>query len=266
MPKFTSLAARLNEEPEQLSSYELTGDDFAGVLFQLLYAPEAIAFVPKIIQLAYDGDFSLFERLGEATSGGGVSFGMHLSLQCSEEVPFTPAEEYDELDSIVPEALRSGLTGKEYLQWCERWPVERAPASENEPVVSDIPTLVISGWFDPITPPEFAEAANEFLSNSSYFMIDNESHGASLGDCGLDLSAAFIDDPTAVIDGACVNGLTDIDFESRGLLGPSFGRSGIEFITGRATAAQLDAAKQALRLRSRLSGAPRSGPWQSTGE
>lgn len=261
MTKFTAVVVSLNEEPERLGAFELTGDDFAGVLYQLLYSPATIAFVPKIVQLAHDGDFSLFARLGQATSGDGVAFGMHLSLHCSEEVPFTSAEEIDEFDGVVPDGLRAALTGKEYLEWCKVWPVERAPQSENEPVQSDIPTLVMAGWFDPITPPEFAEAAAEFLSNSSYFLIANESHGASLGDCGLDIAEDFIADPSATLEGTCVNGLTDIDFEARRRLGPSFGGSGIDFVTGRATREQLERAKEQLRLRSRFSTPSAAGPW-----
>jgi pimeloyl-ACP methyl ester carboxylesterase len=218
MAQLITVVADLNGEPAKIGRFDLTGDYFARLIFQLLYSPITIAVVPRLIREVADRDYDTMERLlsGEGGGGGGgISFGMHLSLHCAEEVPFTSAEVYDELDATVPEELRPSLTGKEYISGCEHWPVTRAPDSENEPVVSDVPTLVIAGYFDPITPPEFALAAQEFLTNSTFFQIDNESHGASLGDCGIQLGAEFFKDPGGPISSTCLDSLSDIEFSAR---------------------------------------------------
>ncbi len=44
-------------------------------------------------------------------------------------------------------------------QACKIWNVPAAPAVENQAVTSDVPTLVFSGEFDPITPPAYGQAS-----------------------------------------------------------------------------------------------------------
>lgn len=251
LEELLELTQRLNDSPQEIGRFDLSGDDFVALSFQLLYSPSTIGLVPKMIHDAYEGDFSLFENLGTAVSSGpGISFGMHLSLHCSEEVPFTSVEAFDSFDAAVPEVLRNALSGRVYLDYCEHWPVAPAPASENEPVVSDIPTLVVAGFFDPITPPHFAEAAAMFLENSSYFLVENESHGASLGECGVALGKSFFADPSSELDATCLASLPGLEFEARGISG--FGvKSPIDFVTGEVSPEQVEKAKEDLRLRLR---------------
>lgn len=207
----------LNEEPEEIGGNLLSGDFFVRFIFELLYSPYSIAYIPRIVDDAAKGDFEVFENLVQRTSGGpAFSFGMHLSLHCAEEVPFSSLEEYEAFDAGVPEVFRASLSGTDYLEWCEYWPVEVAPASENEPVVSDIPALVLSGQHDPVTPPSFALSAHEYLTNSTYFMIENESHGASLSECGAEIAREFFDDPGGEIDAGCLSSVPDLEFLSRG--------------------------------------------------
>ena len=41
---------------------------------------------------------------------------------------------------------------------CGRWPVGPVDADFKTPVVSDTPVLLLSGEYDPITPPAYAES------------------------------------------------------------------------------------------------------------
>ena len=51
--------------------------------------------------------------------------------------------------------------------------------------MSDIPTLLLSGQFDPATPPRFADIAAETLSNSYSFVVPMAGHGVGLDtSCG----------------------------------------------------------------------------------
>jgi len=75
----------------------------------------------------------------------------------------------------------------------------------NEPVVSDVPALVMVGEFDPITPPAWAERAAETLSHGYFFEYPGVEHGASASPgCPRQMMIAFLDDPTAVPDNACI--------------------------------------------------------------
>ena len=80
------------------------------------------------------------------------------------------------------------------------------PAGVNEPVVSDIPTLVINGQLDPITPPAYGELAAQTLTQSFVLTRPNGGHGGGLsGACMADIMMAFYDDPTQRPDTSCAD-------------------------------------------------------------
>jgi hypothetical protein len=79
------------------------------------------------------------------------------------------------------------------------------PPSVDDPVVSDIPTLLLSGRFDPVTPPAFAEAAAAGLS-TAYRLVDPlASHGvAFFSNCVNGIVDDFLNDPTRPPDSSCL--------------------------------------------------------------
>jgi pimeloyl-ACP methyl ester carboxylesterase len=253
--QLTQAVAALNEDPAVVGrGFLLEGDLLLRLVFQLLYSPSTIGYIPMLIDDVANEDYRLFEQIDEAvSSSGGISFGMHLSLHCAEEVPFSSREAFESFDAGVPEVFRASLTGVDYLDWCQHWPVEAAPAAENEPVVSAIPSLVIAGEFDPITPPAFAEAAFEHLENARYFMIRNESHGASLGGCGLQMARDFFDDPEGPINSSCLNSLPEIEFLSVQAPGAraAVDAADVSFATERPSKEEVDRAVDDLKRRLR---------------
>ena len=80
---------------------------------------------------------------------------------------------------------------------CDRWQEKPVDPIEDDPVVSDIPTLLLSGQFDPATPPQWAELAAEILSNSYSFVIPMTGHGVGVYTaCGRALMEKFLASPT----------------------------------------------------------------------
>jgi pimeloyl-ACP methyl ester carboxylesterase len=77
--------------------------------------------------------------------------------------------------------------------------------AEKEPVVSNLPTLVLTGQYDPITPPPYNKQVADALSNSYFFEIPGIGHGAMRGDeCALDIALQFLDDPSSEPDASCL--------------------------------------------------------------
>ena len=80
---------------------------------------------------------------------------------------------------------------------CDRWQEIPVDPIEDEPVVSDIPTLLLSGQFDPATPPRWADLAAETLSNSYSFVLPMTGHGVGISTpCGRTLTGKFLKSPT----------------------------------------------------------------------
>ena len=141
----------------------------------------------------------------------GDSEGMFNSVHCGEEYPYADYDgALDEIESYVdaPDFLYDWLynAAASDLDWCSIWAVEPADAVESMPVQSDLPILLVSGRLDPVTPPSFAESAQETLTNSQHLVIENGGHGASgsVG-CAATLITAFMNDPMAKLDTACIS-------------------------------------------------------------
>ena len=77
-----------------------------------------------------------------------------------------------------------------------------------EPVESDVAVLLISGWFDPITPPSFAEEAAKHLEASTHIVSRTRGHGIwvwGYDSCVDRIVADFLAEPGAVLDTACAS-------------------------------------------------------------
>lgn len=75
------------------------------------------------------------------------------------------------------------------------------------PVASALPVLLLSGDFDPITPPAYAERLRPTLSNARHVVFPAGAHGQAMSDpCANRLIEAFLDDPAAALDTSCVAG------------------------------------------------------------
>ena len=75
---------------------------------------------------------------------------------------------------------------------CSFWPKARVEASYYEPVTSAIPTLVLSGQIDPVTPPMWGEQVAANLSHSKHVIIPGAGHTAGATGCGLRIIKNFI--------------------------------------------------------------------------
>ena len=88
---------------------------------------------------------------------------------------------------------------------CDRWNDRPTDPIESEAVVSDIPTLLLSGQFDPTTPPRWADLAAETLSNSYSFVVPMAGHGVGIfTPCGQKLMGSFLYRPDQSPDSSCL--------------------------------------------------------------
>ena len=56
------------------------------------------------------------------------------------------------------------------------WPQGKIPANFLEPVSSKVPVLILSGNFDPVTPPKYGEEVARSLPNSRRVVIPQAGH------------------------------------------------------------------------------------------
>ncbi|GAB4430917.1 MAG: hypothetical protein Fur0044_28570 [Anaerolineae bacterium] len=206
---------RLNEEPvtvpvtdpETGQTYQtlVNGDLFLNTLFLALYDPSQLPIFPTIVYNTRAGDYDLLSRLlplliFQPT----VSVGMYQTVVCAEETNFDPARM--PIEGVRPELATLMRDSNESLfKVCDLWQIPKLGPQANEPVVSDVPTLLLSGRFDPITPAAFAEAAARTLSQSYAYTFPNTSHGAFLfNECANGLVQQFLDNPAVPPNDSCI--------------------------------------------------------------
>jgi hypothetical protein len=91
---------------------------------------------------------------------------------------------------------------------CEVWSIGQAETSANQPVESKIPTLILSGEFDPITPRAWGFRAAKTLENSFAYEFPGIGHGASVADkCPLNMMIAFLQNPIQEPEASCIQGM-----------------------------------------------------------
>lgn len=198
----------------------VNGDVLIGAFFQGLYSVDTIPVLPRVVADLEEGDTDSIATLltNNLANGAFFSWGMHLSVECFEEVPFADEAEVDaaatEADPRLDDWFEGATNvGPAVFALCDLWQAGAGPAVENEAITSDLPTLVMAGEYDPITPPAWGERVAGQLSNATYAEFPAVGHAASVaGPCPLEVALDFIDNPTVAPDTSCVSAMAPIDF------------------------------------------------------
>ncbi len=175
------------------------------ILFQFIYNTEMVPALPEMIYDARAGRYTLIQALYPTfVFDRTFASGMYYSVMCAEDADFN----LDDLtlDGVDPHIARAQARDTAaFLQLCQKWDVSQLGASADEPVTADIPTLVFSGDFDPITPPPNGEVAAATIHPSYAYDFPAYGHGAmTSGDCPNEMIAAFVRNPGRAPDAQCI--------------------------------------------------------------
>lgn len=190
----------------------LTGNDLVGGLFNALYDTTLIPLLPSAITGLAAGDRSIVPLIAD----DGIPFvndateGAFLSYECADN---SARLDTDQVAELRADAGRAGLLLLAGWQlFCAEWPVDPLPASFGDTVTSPIPTLVIAGEYDPITPPAGTKAVADALDDAVFVQAPRGGHGPGLDfDCTSGIMTSFLDDLTKV-DTGCVATLPPLPF------------------------------------------------------
>jgi pimeloyl-ACP methyl ester carboxylesterase len=130
-------------------------------------------------------------------SGDGDGIGMRLSVWCAEEYPFNSQEVIEKETNRHPEI--AGLSPATIdASVCEIWSVEKVPAIENQAIRSDVPVLLISGEYDELTPPVWAQKMQKNLPYSHHLLFKGWKHTPTTNwsnPCAMKAANAFFNSP-----------------------------------------------------------------------
>ncbi|NJN15928.1 MAG: alpha/beta fold hydrolase [Oscillochloris sp.] len=117
-------------------------------------------------------------------------------------MPFYPAAG-DLAESYLGEQMVEAFTAP-----CAVWPHTPAEDAVRQPIASSVPTLLLSGEYDPVTPPANGEIVSETFPNSLHIVAPGQGHNVFFRGCLPTLTAEFVAsaDPGA-LDTTCVERL-----------------------------------------------------------
>jgi len=187
---------------------------FAEAFRFYLYSPENEVRGLKFLKEVAEGrpglaEYVLSTRNLLATDR--LAAGFFLSVSCAEDVPYLPKE-------LRP--LFSGTLGGDYrlrqqIDACSVWPKGEVSSQHRKPTRSNIPTLLISGEFDPVTPPSGGEEVLKGLTRGLHIVVRNNGHPiGSAEQCSGNMIGSFIErGSVADLDSSCAAKIPAIQFK-----------------------------------------------------
>ena len=212
--EFEGLLVRLEEAPVEITlphpltakplELTLTRETIANMVFNTLYVPDFVATLPLSIHTAY-ADENYIPLISQAfLVNAGLYDGMFYAVTCTEDAPLISAEQAARHSE---ESVFGDLT-IDFAAICADWPKGEVSPEFRAPINSDIPVLIFSGSADPITPPRYAEAVAENLTNELHLVISGMGHGNLSSRCSISILKSFLDTAsTQGLDTSCVEGI-----------------------------------------------------------
>ncbi len=213
--KLDALRAQLEKAP-MLVNYNdpMTGDpkqdkldlgSMSTVARMYAYSPLTASMLPLLLTQASQGNAGPLlaqAQMMNQSLGDAIMQGMQLSVICSEDADELKADPAT-AKTIIGNSMIDFLKAQ-----CSVWPHSKRAADFREPLKGNVPVLLLSGEFDPVTPPRYGTAVAKFLPNSKHIIVKGQGHNVMPVGCGPKIFARFIDSANAkTLDTKCLDSL-----------------------------------------------------------
>jgi len=198
--EFKAVVTRLEQAPVKLeiahprlgtkTNFVLSRSKFISNLRLQLYSMETRTLVPLVIHQAYLGNYQPLVGLIAMSDGGmGMYVGLTLNIVCNEDLPKIS-------QAMFANDANNNFGGSDshntWLQACPLWPKYSVNEEFYQSVTANIPTLILSGDLDPVTPPSNGDKSAETLPNNHHIISKNNSHIVASTSCGINIINEFL--------------------------------------------------------------------------
>ncbi len=178
------------------SKVKLSRDLAAEAIRYMLYNPVAASRVPMVIHQAAQANFlplaqAAFNYRRNLVATG--SNGMYLSITCAEDLAWIKPGEGERLGT---DTFLGDYRLRQQREACALWPRATLPKDYSQPTKADAPVLILTGEWDPVTPPAHGDAVAKSLPNSLHVVVPHGAHGLGglLGiECVWQLQSQFVE-------------------------------------------------------------------------
>lgn len=185
----------------ETSFQQLSGAKFTSAIWGSMKYARTLSMIPQAIYRAHSGDYSAIKSALRTPSDtvSDLTLGVYVSFNCREQI-----------FASTPEVM-----GDVLFKLCGLWNVDAPAPGENDPVISDIPTLILTGKYDSTTPPKLAAQVKQGLSNSYLMEFGGQAHAPSTTDpsgCSQTIINAFLQNPTVEPNRSCLEANNQVNF------------------------------------------------------
>jgi pimeloyl-ACP methyl ester carboxylesterase len=153
-----------------------TYNNFIHGVRSMLYNTWRSMWIPAFVHWASGGNFS---PVAEYTAGylwginRDLKDGMFLCVTCTETIPYI---DYSEARAMAQGTFMGTYRLEQQKNACDWWVRGEHPDDFHQMYVMEIPTVILSGEIDPVTPPQYGEEFASYLPNSLHVVIPNAAH------------------------------------------------------------------------------------------
>jgi pimeloyl-ACP methyl ester carboxylesterase len=213
--RFEQALKRLRERPAAVKSetspllppkvFQVNDVIFLAIVDSLVYTADGIGKLPWLIDRVADGqDSALADPIIDwdlVSYGPYVTAGISYLVDCNDSLE--PDDSEERRAAQRQPHLGTWLGYALEVKPCQYWTKRKTPALDRAPVTSAIPTLIVSGWFDIATPPEWAVITARSLKRAELVLVRAMSHDASDAPCAQSALALFIEKPGTDLGTQC---------------------------------------------------------------
>ena len=183
---------------------EITELDLLGVVRLMPYSTESLALMPLLLSEAANQNYTMLAAQLisiEEDFFANYAVGMNNSVMCTEDYPYLTEQERESLLNT----FFAGTMVETIAAVCEVWPPGQDYSQSRQAFSSAIPTLVMSGELDPITPPQNGQLLVDMFSNAQHVIVPGHGHGVFDRGCVNQLVNDFVASPNfSEFDASCV--------------------------------------------------------------
>ena len=219
--EFAEINAKLSQSPVTVeiahprlgskTQFSISKDKFISTIQMQLYSMQTRSLIPLLIHQAYIGDYKpLAGLIAQGEGGMGIYIGLHFNIVCNEDYPKISAKmKADDAENDFAQGMSLEMVGKA----CSAWPKYQPSAEFYQTVTADIPTLILSGELDPVTPASNGEKSHVNLPNSHHIVSKNNAHIVASTPCGIKIVNEFLERQTPKeLDESCLEEIPDESF------------------------------------------------------
>jgi pimeloyl-ACP methyl ester carboxylesterase len=186
-----------------------TAATFAGRLNTAMRTPRGLATVPMLVHAMRARNEVLLNALGrraddQANQHLETTWGLYYAVQCFEEAPLNTVE--------LKERMRLSVNVND-PSLCDGMHSFRAADAHLAPVESRLPTLIVTGEFDPGTHRSNGPNVQRTLENSQLVEVPGAGHaGMFAHECTRTLMRDFLNAPLQKRDTSCLKAIPPTQF------------------------------------------------------